>query len=128
MISNKTIVAIAVVMMLLPLVYSVVRPAFSQYSDETPFLELPEGMDECLPEFELPEGVTQDKTTYMRYHHMHLLKDIRDQAVRDPAGKRKRRDIGLRSCSKCHTSQENFCNRCHEAVNLYLKCFECHDY
>ena len=36
--------------------------------------------------------------------------------------------ITFHECTKCHTSRVRFCNRCHEAVNLYPDCFGCHYY
>lgn len=63
-------------------------------------------------------------TTYMRYHHMDLLWELRDRAVR--LGDYD--DIGIHTCRQCHKSREKFCNRCHDAVNLSPDCFGCHYY
>ena len=110
-------VAVAVLIILFPLGYSLVVPVVSQGTESTePFLELPEG--KCVKD-----------ATYMRYHHMTLLKEIRDKAVR--GGKRGRMgdngwEITLDNCLKCHTSRERFCGQCHAAVNLPLNCYDCH--
>ena len=55
-------------------------------------------------------------TRYMRLHHMHLLKEIRDEVMRGG----KRGEIGFHSCRGCHVNRERFCDRCHNAVNLTL--------
>jgi hypothetical protein len=60
----------------------------------------------------------------MRFYHMNLLKDIRDEFVRDG----KRGEIGLYTCKECHTSRADFCNKCHNAVALYPDCYGCHYY
>lgn len=112
------VVAISVVIILLPLGYSVVYSAFSQGAP------LPEGPDTegfCLND--VPRK-------HMRFHHMDLLKDLRDEMVRDGKGKveffGKTRQVELGQCWDCHASRKEFCNRCHEPVNLYPDCFRCH--
>ncbi len=117
--NNLTViaVAIAVLIILFPLGYSLVWPVVSQGTEPgEPFLEVPEGS--CVAE-----------KSYMRYRHMDLLDQIRDEAVRQ--GKRERvgpnkREITLTNCVKCHGGREQFCNRCHTAVNLQVNCFRCH--
>lgn len=110
-------VAVAVLIVLFPLLYSLVVPVVSQGTESAePFLEIPEG--KCVKD-----------ATYMRYHHMTLLKNIRDEAVR--GGKRGTMgdngwEITLDNCLKCHTSREQFCAQCHRAVNLPLNCYDCH--
>ncbi len=90
------------------------------------FLVLPEDHDECVRD-----------TEYMRFHHMDLLLEIRDQVQRD--GQR-RGDVGFTEChplegqaecalcKDCHANRATFCNRCHEAVDLKTDCFGCHYY
>jgi len=34
----------------------------------------------------------------------------------------------LQDCRICHESRAEFCDRCHEAVNLTPDCWNCHDY
>ncbi|MEW6071532.1 MAG: hypothetical protein AB1726_02920 [Planctomycetota bacterium] len=63
-------------------------------------------------------------TPYMRFHHMDLLKELRDAGVRGGA----KREVSLASCKGCHTSRAQFCDRCHDRVNLTPDCFGCHDY
>ena len=117
------VAAIAVLIILFPLGYSVVRSVFAGSTDGSgPFVEKPaqEHGTQCLLE-----------TTYevdARFHHMDLLKRIREDAVREGA----RGEIGLsdcrNNCRDCHTSRERFCDRCHKAVNLHLNCVRCHYY
>jgi hypothetical protein len=113
--TKVAVVAIPVVIILFPFGYSVVAALVSQVNaGPQPFLEKPDAKYEsCVRE-----------TGYMRVHHMHLLKDIREEAVRHGI----RGEIGLKDCRGCHTSRERFCDRCHNAVSLNLDCFGCHYY
>ncbi len=82
--------------------------------DSEPFLDIPEEAgEECVRE-----------TEYMRFHHMDLLKELRDFGVRGGA----RRSLTFLDCRECHVSRERFCAECHQAVNLSPDCFECHYY
>ena len=78
------------------------------------FLEMPAESDGCVREGE-----------YMRFHHMDLLKEIREDVIR--RGDRSE-GITLSGCGDCHENRANFCNRCHDAVTLPLDCFGCHYY
>lgn len=109
---NVAAMAIVTLLVLAPVAYYVVRDAFPQSAE--PFLEKPD------PKY---QKCVRD-TTYMRFHHMDLLKEIRVQVVREG----KRTDIGFKDCRKCHTNRDRFCNQCHNAVNLHLDCFGCHNY
>lgn len=113
-INQGMIAAICVLIILFPVGYSVLSAVFSPGTrDSQPFLEKPEKSDKCVRD-----------ATYMRFHHMDFLKDLRNEAAREGV----RGDVGLFSCRECHTSRERFCNQCHDAVNLNLNCFSCHYY
>jgi hypothetical protein len=107
---------IAVVIIVLPVIYSLATFAFGLGSGSSgePFLEMPASEEEAC----------QKETPYMRYQHMDYLKELRDAGVRGGA----RREVSLADCRRCHVSRERFCDRCHEAVNLTPDCFECHYY
>lgn len=110
------LIALPIVILLLPLGYSLVASLFAQgaRAGSEVFLERPDPRHEaCVRE-----------TAYMRYHHWELLRGIREEVVRYGI----RGDVGLKTCKDCHTSRENFCNRCHDAVSLYPDCFDCHYY
>ncbi len=115
--NNKKAIAVAipVLIILLPLGYSIVHSIFSQSAQNTEtFIEKPDAKyKNCVREIE-----------YMRVNHMKLLKEIRDQVVREG----NRGEIGLNSCRECHTRRERFCDQCHNAVNLNPDCFGCHYY
>ncbi len=120
---NSTIVATSVVLMLLPLGYSVVSTVFSAAGTSSePFLQGPpeDSGERCILETEY--GINA------RFHHMTFLKRIRDEAVREG----KRGEMSLDDCWECHanselgTSRTGFCQKCHAAVNLTLGCFQCH--
>ena len=65
---------------------------------------------------------------------MDLLKQTRDEIVREGKGEvwfyDGPRKVEFDDCRNCHPSREDFCNRCHKPVNLYLgiTCFRCHEY
>jgi hypothetical protein len=109
------IVAILIVVMLLPFGFSGVRFAFAR-RDQMPdvFLEMP------APQF----ADCVKPTEYMRFYHMDLLKQIREEFIRDGI----RTNLSLGKCRDCHTSRERFCNCCHEAASVVLDCFGCHYY
>ena len=113
--TKRIVVAVAILIILFPLGYSLVARILGAGPDlSEPFLEMPDPKyKECVRD-----------TEYMRFHHMDLLKEIREEFVRYG----NREGIGLDSCRGCHTSRETFCNRCHNAVSLNLDCFGCHYY
>lgn len=108
-------VLIAVIVLLFPFGYSVAAALFSSGpTPEDPFLALPENPEQgCIRDLE-----------YMRFRHMDLLTEMRDTGVRGGAA----REVTFTGCTVCHTSREDFCTRCHQAVNLTPDCFECHYY
>jgi hypothetical protein len=108
---RRLFIWVPIVLVLLPVVYSLAAGTVTS-EDPGPLLELPEGETECVRE-----------TDYMRFRHMDLLKEIRDDCVRD--GIRKE-ELNFDRCRECHTSKVRFCNRCHDRVNLEPDCFGCH--
>ncbi|MHC4777971.1 MAG: hypothetical protein ACYTFG_05255 [Planctomycetota bacterium] len=111
----KLIVAVTVVVIVLPLCYSVVAFALSKGTQSsTPFLELPDAKNgKCI----------LDART-MRFTHWHVLYEARDEAMRE--GKEPK--VTFKKCAGCHTSREKFCDKCHNVVNFYPDCFGCHYY
>ena len=111
---NHRIAALVFVLIILaPFGYSLVRPVFTQGSPASRvFLDIPD------------EGECVRDTEYMRFHHMDLLKQTREDVVRRGI----RGEITFARCRECHTYREHFCNRCHNAVTLHLDCFGCHYY
>jgi hypothetical protein len=92
------------------------------------------GADVGPPELTLPTGTQQcvTETAYMRVLHMDLLNEWRDDAVRT----RSRTYIGLggkeydksltATCMGCHSSRDEFCDRCHAYVGVKPYCWDCH--
>jgi hypothetical protein len=113
--TKRIVVTVAVLVILFPFGYSLFSGILTGGSDAAKvFLERPDPKyKECVRE-----------TEYMRFHHMDLLKEVREEFVRYG----NRSDIGFDSCRGCHTSRERFCNQCHEAVSLNIDCFGCHYY
>lgn len=111
---NKGRIAFVIlaVVILVPIGYYAIGDTISQ--NAVPFLAMPDPQyTECVKD-----------TKYMRFHHMDLLKEVRDETVREGI----RADIRLEDCRKCHEDRSKFCNRCHNTVNLNLDCFGCHNY
>lgn len=86
---------------------------------------------------QLVTGTTEkqcvEKTEFMKTSHMQLLDEWRDAVVRD--GKRlyvsklngKQYDMSLQNtCTKCHSKKDQFCDRCHNYVNVAPNCWNCH--
>jgi hypothetical protein len=113
---TNRILAVLVVVLLFPLGYSLADTLISG-GDAAPFLAQPATNSRtCVKGYD---------AKYMRYHHMYLLKEVRDRVIRD--GHRED-GIGLSQCRECHEERERFCNRCHDTVNLTPDCFGCHYY
>jgi len=115
---NRTGAVTAVIILLIifiPLLYSIASHVFAQDSRaQQPFLQMPDPQyKKCVKD-----------TEYMRYHHWELLRAIREEVVRYGI----RGDVGISMCKNCHTSREQFCNKCHDAVSMTPDCFKCHYY
>ncbi len=78
-------------------------------------------------------GSCVEDTVYIRTSHMNLLRDWRDEAVRDgdriyTASDGRRYDKSLSgTCLSCHVEKEAFCDRCHDYVGATIYCWECHE-
>lgn len=111
--NNRIAVLVFVLIILAPFAYSIVRPVVTQGSAvDREFLDIPES-GECVRE-----------TEYMRFRHMDLLKQMREEVIREGI----RGEVSLNGCRDCHTYRGQFCNKCHDAVSLTLDCFGCHYY
>jgi hypothetical protein len=64
-------------------------------------------------------------TTYMRENHMKMLKEAREEVVREGIRVEER---SLRNCRSCHPSKERFCDKCHNYAGVRPQCFNCHYY
>ncbi len=78
------------------------------------------------------EKACVEPTPYMKSSHMKLLESWRDDVVRE--GKRiyisstgKQYQMSLQNtCVKCHAKKSQFCDRCHDYVEVSPKCWDCH--
>ena len=113
--SSAAIVIIPILIILLPLFYSLFSYIFAQGDQGyQPFLERPDAKyKNCIRD-----------TVYMRHNHWVLLKGVREEVVRHG----KRDEISFEKCQECHTSRERFCDKCHDAVSLTPDCWSCHNY
>ncbi len=86
------------------------------------------------PELELPRDHANciESTEVMRRSHKRLLRGWRDRVVRDgvreyQASDGRKFEMSLtRTCLGCHTSQQDFCGRCHQYVGVSPDCWDCH--
>ncbi len=113
--SSAAVAAIPILIILLPLLYSLFSFVFASGNQGSqPFLERPDAQyKDCVRE-----------TEYMRHHHWELLRAVREDVVRYG----KRGEISLNKCRECHTSREQFCTKCHDAVSMKPDCYGCHYY
>ncbi len=111
--SRFRLMALPVLVVLLPLLFSIVSPLFARDSGAVrEFLERPDPQHtSCVRD-----------TTYMRFHHWELLRGLREEVVRDGI----RGDLSLDGCWDCHQSKVRFCDRCHKAASVRPDCFGCH--
>ncbi len=78
------------------------------------------------PELQAPAGKPcVREPEWMRRNHMEFLKHKRELTVREGV---RIRDESLLACATCHTSHEQFCDRCHQYVGVDPNCFQCHNY
>jgi cytochrome c len=88
------------------------------------------------PKLEMPDKSKGTEcvmpTKFMKSSHMELLDSWRNDVVRNglrvftsPTGKKYNMSLQV-TCMNCHTSKANFCDRCHNYLNVAPKCWECH--
>jgi len=86
-----------------------------------PELSLPKDYKECI-----------EATEFMRAEHMNLLNIWRDKAVREglrtyTASNGKTWDVSLQNtCMECHANKAEFCDKCHNTMNVSPYCWRCH--
>ena len=81
---------------------------------------------------EPPEGETKcvEDKAFMTGNHMKLLYDWRNAVVRDASktpytskASGEQHEMSLtKTCLKCHSSRETFCNRCHDYADVRPNC------
>lgn len=87
---------------------------------ERPVLEYPTNAKKCLYEKE-----------YMNSYHMDILNEWRDKLVREDIhfttinGKKVEMSLS-KTCMSCHTNKDNFCDRCHNYLDVNPYCWDCH--
>jgi len=115
---GKIIVGLAVFVVLFtfPFWFNIGSAAYKE-----PELQKPKQGKECV----LP-------TQEMRAEHMQLLNEWRDEVVRDkehyyhsPNGKVYWKSL-TKTCMKCHTDKEKFCDKCHNSLDVSPYCWDCH--
>lgn len=80
----------------------------------------------------MPDKKCVEDKAFMRANHMKMLNAWRDEAVRDGHRLYTAKDGRMfeksltGTCIQCHSSREQFCNRCHNYVDARPTCFNCH--
>ncbi|PKN59851.1 MAG: menaquinol oxidoreductase [Deltaproteobacteria bacterium HGW-Deltaproteobacteria-11] len=73
-----------------------------------------------------------EDTAFMRASHMKFLNAWRDEAVREGVRLYKAKDGRTfeksltGTCLQCHSNKEQFCDRCHNYVDVKPSCYNCH--
>ncbi len=73
-----------------------------------------------------------ESAEYMRTMHMDLLNEWRDEVVRNNnqvyiSSNGKRYTMSLtNTCMKCHSSKTEFCDQCHDYIDVNPYCWDCH--
>jgi len=100
-----------------PMWYQLVQGA----EKEPPELVYPANSKECVASAE-----------QMRALHMDMLNEWRDDVVRrgdrnhiGPDGKVYDKSLS-RTCMKCHSNKAEFCDQCHNYVDVSPYCWDCH--
>jgi hypothetical protein len=89
----------------------------------------------AAPDVELPTDATQcvEDKPFMIAHHMELLNQWRDAVVRQGEAEYTSRAFGThyemsltRTCLRCHSNGQTFCDRCHTYADVHPRCWDCH--
>ena len=95
------------------------------------------GLAGKVPETELTPRAKEAKvcveeTGFMRTNHMKLLDQWRHQVVRDGQryytakdGQTYYKSLQI-TCMDCHSNKANFCDRCHDYIEIAPRCWDCH--
>ena len=91
------------------------------------------GKAEAIPKLPLPKkGKCVEPLAYMRAYHMKLLDHWRKEGIRhnkyiyiNSRGEKIRISL-QKTCLKCHTDKEAFCDKCHHFVVTHPDCWHCH--
>lgn len=81
---------------------------------------------------QLKEKRCVEDTSFMRANHMKMLKSWREEVVRDGHRYYKAKDGRTYeksltgTCIQCHSNKKQFCDRCHDYLNVKPSCFDCH--
>jgi hypothetical protein len=100
---------------------------FSTSSKIKPELVYPKDAKQCV----------EDKD-YMNHYHMDILNEWRDKVVRNNKrylvkngvpitynGERLEMSLSL-ACMKCHENKQQFCDQCHNYLDVKPYCWDCH--
>ena len=108
-------IVIFCILMTFPVWYNLGRSA------PAPEPKLPKDQKECV-----------ESGAFMKANHMVLLNDWRDWVVRDGnriyvAANGKQFNMSLsNTCMDCHSSKKEFCDQCHNYLQVSPYCWDCH--
>ncbi len=100
----------------------------------SPFwLNLASGKGAAAPELEYPKDAENCifETEYINSYHMDILNEWRDKVVREDIRFTKidgeKYEMSLsHTCMTCHDNKANFCDRCHDYLDVNPYCWNCH--
>lgn len=89
---------------------------------------------EQVPDLEKPdEEHCVEDAQWMRAHHMQLLKEWREDVVRNSERayhsftfEGEEYDKNTETCFDCHESKADFCDKCHNYAGAKPNCWDCH--
>ncbi len=100
------------------------------------WLDIASGESSNKPDIILPadENIKEcvANTEYMRTSHMDLLNEWRDKVVREgvrtfKTSSGKEYEMSLtNTCTSCHSNKNEFCDRCHNYLDVNPYCWDCH--
>jgi hypothetical protein len=120
---GKVVVGIAIFILLItfPIYYNITAGSSKQ---PKPSLDTPEIQALSQKQCVKPKDA-------MKAEHMQILNEWRDSVVRD--GERYIDINGVKyekslqkTCLKCHSNKEKFCDECHSYTNVKPYCWDCH--
>jgi hypothetical protein len=87
-----------------------------------------------VPDLKIVTGAKQcvAPKDFIRTNHMQLLNDWRDKVVREkqryflaPDGNYYEMSLS-NTCMQCHPNKSEFCDQCHNYLNVFPYCWDCH--
>ncbi|MEW6615156.1 MAG: sulfate reduction electron transfer complex DsrMKJOP subunit DsrJ [Thermodesulfobacteriota bacterium] len=119
--NNRTIIVAGLIIFLCLITFPVWYNVVGGKAASAPELKIVSNEKQCV-----------ESTKYMRSKHMQLLNDWRNSVVRDDKrtyialdGKKYNMSLS-NTCLNCHSNKADFCDKCHNYVEVTPTCWNCH--